>query len=66
MGNDNELNFFADVSKMSDDELRVFLEEIRLKRKTGFTRKPRKKAQLDIPDEIAESIMAELKQRGLI
>ena len=59
---------FDDINDLNDDELRAKLKEIRLRRKTGFEYKPRKSSNpyKDLPPEVAEKLIAELKEKGLL
>lgn len=61
-----------EIQKMSDEELREHLNEIRLKRKTGYDRKPRSseprggmpKTFKGLSNDLAALILDELKKRG--
>ena len=60
-----------EVKDMSNEELRIWLGELRLKRKTGYDRKPRSEhKRRDVPDslknvndDLAALVLAELEKR---
>ena len=60
-----------EIKTMSDEELREHLQNLRLKRKSGYDRKPRQSSQRKSPskfkgldDKLAAQILDELKGRG--
>jgi len=60
-----------EIKDMSNDELRQYLNDIRLKRKTGYDRKPRSsqarndtsKKFKDLDDDLATRILKQLEGR---
>ncbi len=63
-----ETIFDKDITKMSKEELKQLVMDLRAARKRGYEIKPRtRKASnpfADVPSEIAEKILAELQEKG--
>jgi len=62
-----------EIKNMSDEELREHLQNLRLKRKSGYDRKPRQSSQRKsssqfkgLDDKLAARILDELKGRGKV